>query len=103
MNYGNMVLISLRERFIAEKNHWVVLIPDSIPRQLFSKYLLRSSALKCNTRHCRDLQIPRYRTEFAKKGFHYSALKACNDTPAELRELQTLNSIKKQLKTYLKG
>ena len=41
--------------------------------------------------------------EFAKKGFHYSALKAWNDLPAELRELPTQNSFKKQLKTYLKG
>ena len=36
-------------------------------------------------------------------GFHYSALKVWNDIPAELRELPTPNSFKKQLKTYLKG
>ena len=38
-----------------------------------------------------------------QKGFHYSALKAWNDLPAELRELPTQNSFKKQLETYLKG
>ena len=73
------------------------------PENFFNKFLLRCSVSKYNTRHCRDLQIPRYRTEFAKKGFHYSALKAWNDTPAELHELPTLNSFKKQLKTYLKA
>ena len=38
-----------------------------------------------------------------KKGFNYSALKAWNDLPDELRELSTQSSFKKQLKTYLKG
>ena len=73
------------------------------PEEIFNKFLPRSSVSNYNTRHCRDLQIPRYRTEFAKKRLHYSALKACNDLPAELRELPSQNSFKKQLKTYLKG
>ena len=73
------------------------------PENFFNKFLPRSSVSKYNTRCCRDLQIPRYRTEFPKKGFHYSALKAWNDLPAKLRELPTQNSFKKQLRTYLKG
>ena len=51
-------------------------------------------------------EIYRYRDirlNLQKKGFHYSALKAWNNLPAELRELPTQNSFKKQLKTYLKG
>ena len=36
------------------------------PEKFFSKFLPRSTVSKYNTRHCRDLQIPRYRTEFAK-------------------------------------
>ena len=55
------------------------------------------------TRYCKDLQIPRYRIEFAKKGFHYAALTLWNDTPAEIRELPTLDRFKKQLKTHLKS
>ena len=43
------------------------------PEIFFNKFLLRSSVLKYNTRHCRDrgrdLQISRYRTEFTKKDF----------------------------------
>ena len=67
------------------------------PEKSFNKFLPRSSVWKYNIRHCRDLEIPRYRTEFAKRGFPFSALKAWNDLPAELRELSTQNSFKKQL------
>ena len=73
------------------------------PEKFFNKFLPRSSVSKYNTRHCRDLKIPRYRTEFAKKGFHCSALKAWNDLPATLRELPTQNSFKKQLKKKFEG
>ena len=71
------------------------------PENLWDKYQPRSFHSTYNTRHCRDLQIPRYKTEFAKKGFHYAALKLWNDTPAEIRELPTLDRFKKQLKTHL--
>ena len=37
------------------------------PENFFNKFLRRSSVSNYNTRHYRDLQIPRYRTEFAKK------------------------------------
>ena len=62
------------------------------PEKLFSEFLPRSSVSKYK-RHC--LQIPRYRIEFVSKSFHLSALKAWNDTTAELRELPTQNSFKK--------
>ena len=55
------------------------------PENFFNTYLPRFLVSKYNTRHCRDLQVTGYRTEFAK------------------RELPILNSFKKQLKTYLKG
>ena len=72
------------------------------PENLWDKYQLISFHSTYNTRHCKDIQIPRYKTEFAKKGFHYSALKCWNDTPAEIRQLPTLDRFKKQLKTHLK-
>ena len=56
-----------------------------------------------NTRHCRDLQKARYRTEFANNRFQYTALKAWNDISAQLSELSTLNSYKKELNAYLKS
>ena len=73
------------------------------PESLWDKYQQRSFHSTYNTRHCKDLQIPRYRTEFAKKGFHYAALTSWNDTPAEIRQLPTLDRFKKQLKTHLKS
>ena len=39
------------------------------PENLFNKCLQRSSVSLYNTRNCRDLQVPRYRTECAKKAF----------------------------------
>ena len=73
------------------------------PESLWNKYHPRSSYSTYNTRHCKDLQIPRYRTEFAKKGFHYAVLASWNDTPAEIRELPTLDRFKKQLKAHPKS
>ena len=70
---------------------------------ILNKYLPISSVSLYNARKCRDLQIQRYRFEFARKGFQYSAQKAWNDIPAEIFDLPTLNSFKKQLKTLLKG
>ncbi len=59
-----------------------------IPTEIFTLDLQNSG----------DLQIPRYKTEFAKKGYHYAALKSSNDIPVEMREPPTLDRFKKQLK-----
>ena len=71
------------------------------PENLWNKFQQRSHYSSYNTRFCRDLQIPRYDLEYAKKGFSYSALKVWNEIPIEIRELPTLGQFKKQLKTYL--
>ena len=60
------------------------------PVSHFNKCLARSSVPSYNTRNCQDLHIP--------KGFHYSALKSWNDTPAAIPELPTSSSFKKELK-----
>ena len=73
------------------------------PESLWDKFQPRSFHSTYNTRYCKDLQIPRYRTELAKKGFHYAALTLWNETPAEIRELPTLDRFKKQLQTHLKN
>ena len=73
------------------------------PENLFDKYLPRSCFSSYNTRNSQDLQIPRCRTEFFKKSFHYASLKVWNDTPSTIRELPTLNRFKQRLKTHLKG
>ena len=71
------------------------------PESLWDKYQYRSAYSNYETRNCKDLQIPRLKTEHAKKGFYYSALKAWNDIPANIREIQTLGRFKKELKAHL--
>jgi hypothetical protein len=60
------------------------------PENLWNKFQQRSQYSSYNTRFCRDLQIPRYNLEYAKKGFSYSALKVWNEIPISIRELHTL-------------
>ena len=71
------------------------------PESLWDKYQYRSAYSNYETRNCKDLQIPRLRTEHARKGFYYSALMAWNDIPANIREIQTLGRFKKKLKAHL--
>ena len=66
------------------------------PEILLDKYFQRSSISPYNTRNRKDLEIPRYRLEYPKKGFHYAALKAWNEIPLAIRESPTLNRFKKQ-------
>ena len=73
------------------------------PENLFDKYLPRSYFSLYNTRNSKDLQIPRSRTEFFKKSFHYASLKVWNETPLTIRELPTLTRFKQRLKTHSKG
>ena len=54
------------------------------PESLWDKYQYRSAYSNYITRNCKDLQIPRLKTDNAKKGFYYSALKAWNDIPANI-------------------
>ena len=53
------------------------------------------------TRDCKDLQIPRLITEYAKKGFYSFALRTWNDIPVNIRETQTLGRFKKEIKAHL--
>ena len=76
------------------------IISRQCPESLWDKYHYRTQHSNYRTRNCRDLQIPRNNLEYVKKGFHYSALKAWNDIPINIRELPTLSKFKKQLKSY---
>ena len=46
------------------------------PENLWSKFNLRSHYSRYNTRFYRNIQIPKYNIEYAKKGFSYSGFKA---------------------------
>ena len=73
------------------------------PESLWDKFQQRSSQSKYATRNCRDLQIPRLNTEYAKKSYRYSAIKVWNEIPVAVRELPTIIRFKKELKEYLKS
>ena len=49
------------------------------PENLWSKFNLKSHYSRYNTRSCRNIQIPKYNLEYAKKGLSYSALKTWNE------------------------
>ena len=76
------------------------IISKQCPESLWHKYDHRTQHSNYRTRNCRDLQIPKNNLEYVKKGFHYSALKAWNEIPINIRELPTLSKFKKQLKSY---
>ena len=65
------------------------------PENLWNKFNLRSHYSRYNTRFCRNIQIPKYNLEYAKKGFSYSALKTWNEINLSIRELPTLFQFKK--------
>ena len=71
------------------------------PENLWNKFQRRSHYSNYNTRFCENLQIPKYNLEYSKKRFSYTALKAWNEIPMNIRELPTLYQYKKQLKSHL--
>ena len=97
-------LLNVENLFRYDRNVMTYKVMNRLcPESLWDQFQPRSFHSNYNMRHCKNLQIPRYRTEFAKTGFHYTALKSWNDTPAEIRELPTLDRFKKQLKAHLKS
>ena len=73
------------------------------PGNLLNKYKIRNQCPSYNTRHCRDLQIPRYNLEYKKKSFNYSSIKAWNSIPLSIRDLPTLQQFKNDLKKHLRS
>ena len=79
------------------------IIQKLCPESFLEKDKPRSSFSAYNTRSTLSLQIPKHRTEHYKKSFHCSVLKDWNNTPINKRELPTINTLKKQLKLYMKS
>ena len=71
------------------------------PENLWNKFQKRSHYSNYNTRFCENLQIPKYNLEHSKRRFSYTALKAWNEIPMNIRDLPTLYQYKKQLKSHL--
>ena len=68
------------------------------PENLWNKFQRRFHYSNYNTRFCENLQIPKYNLEYSKKRFSYTALKAWNEIPMNIRELPTLYQYKKTVK-----
>ena len=56
------------------------------------------SARKYNTRQKDDFHIDVIKSEIGKRNIKYNGSKLCNDLPAELKEIQSLQSFKYKLK-----
>ena len=58
--------------------------------KLRSENHLQLPMAKTTTYGIENLQIPKYNLEYSKKRFSYTALKAWNEIPMNIRELPTL-------------
>ena len=73
------------------------------PNSLWEKFYLRSAHSTYETRSCKNLQIPKLKTELMRKSFQYSAVKDWNNIPVDISKNSSLNNFKKQLKAHLKS
>ena len=53
---------------------------------LWDKFRQRCHNSNCNTRNCRNLEIPKTNLEKTKKGFHQTGIRVWNNVPNEVRE-----------------
>ena len=92
------------------------IINKQCPESLWDKCTQRNKISRYNTRNNRDLDIPKFKLECTKRGFHLSGLKAWNEIPIETRETPfchphphsvkgkpPLCQFKRKLKTHLKS
>jgi len=69
---------------------------------VFSAYFEENKVFhKYNTRQKNDFHIDAIKSEIGKRSIKYKGSKLCNDLPAELKEIQPLQSFKYTLKNYL--
>jgi len=69
---------------------------------VFSTYFEENKVIhKYNTRQKDDFHIDATKSEIGKRSIKYKGSKLWNDLPAELKEIQTLQSFKYILKNYL--
>ena len=71
------------------------------PSYLISMFVKRSSIHTYNTRHCNQLQIPKYRKSICQQSFLYRATKIWNSLSGEHREIKSLKVFKNSVKRML--
>ena len=60
-----------------------MIINKQCPESLWDKYTQRNEISRYNTWNNRNLDIPKFKFEITKKGFHLFGLKAWNEIPIE--------------------
>ena len=63
----------------------------------------RNQISKYETRRMHDLQIPKPRLDFSKRGFSYVGAKVWNDIPNVIRNVESTHLFKHKMKTHLLG
>ena len=91
-------IIYFDRSFMAHK-----IVNQQCPESLWNKYTQWNEISRYNTRNNRNLDIPKFKLECTKKGFHLSGLKVWDEIPIEIRETPSLYQFKRKLKTHLKS
>ena len=73
------------------------ILHDLCPENLRHKFTERSMISGYRTRNRGDLQIPKVRLEYAKRGFYFSGVKNWNDIPNNIQEKESINFVLKQV------
>ena len=90
---SNDILKKRRKRYQSFRNKLPV---------VFSTYFEKNKVIhKYNTRQKDDFHIDAIKSEIGKRSIRYKGSKLWNDLPAELKEIQSLQSFKYKLKNYL--
>ena len=72
-----------------------------VPKYLSSKFSKRLEISQRKTRNCDNLNIPFCKFSTGQRSFHYRTIKLWNALEANLKNVDSLNSFKRQLKSYL--
>ena len=70
---------------------------------LFDMFLVVALLLKFIIQLRFPRRVPKHRTEYYEKSFHYSVLLDWNDMPINLHELPTINTFRRHLRLYMKS
>ena len=71
------------------------------PKYLSSKFCKRLEISQRKTRNCDNLNIPFCELSTGQRSFHYRTVKLWNALETNLKNVDSLNSFKRQLKTHL--
>ena len=77
-----------------------VLRSGSVPDSLKGRFSTRSQLSNYRLKKSLDIDVPRQNLEFSKRSFYYSAAKAWNEIPLNIRQSPTICTFKKKLKDF---